>query len=87
MYLVQDLFDKHGKKLGLRPISRSDGLRVPIKHAEVLRPGLGLAGRLSKYSAKRILVFGNTEISYMKELSSALCMERLRVVGSPTEEP
>lgn len=80
MYLVQDLFDKHGKKLGLRPISRIEGLRVPIKHAEVIRPGLGLAGHLSKYTAKRILVFGNTEISYMRELGSSLCKERLHAL-------
>ena len=78
MYRVQDLLDKYGEMLGLNPIAGTRGMQRPIKLAEVHRPGLGLSGYLKNYVGQRLLIFGNVEILYLKDLaSSGLRTERL----------
>ncbi len=70
MFRVQDLFDKYGEMLGLTPIAGMRGMQKQIKLAEVHRPGLGLSGYLKNYVGKRLLIFGNVEILYLKDLES-----------------
>jgi HPr kinase/phosphorylase len=78
MYSVQDLFDKYGVQLGLQLISGREGLKRSIKIPEVHRPGLSLSGYLKNYVGQRILVFGNVEISYLRDLDKSTRIERLR---------
>lgn len=80
MFTVQNLLDEHGVALALKLVAGRLGLSLPIKHAEVKRPGLGLAGHLTPYISKRALVFGNTEFSYLKTLGPELSVERLRAL-------
>ncbi len=78
MYSVQELFEKNGTRLGLRLIAGKGGLKRIIKLPEVHRPGLSLSGYLKNYVSQRILIFGNVETLYLKDLDKALRYERLR---------
>ncbi|MBI2743699.1 MAG: HPr kinase/phosphorylase [Chlamydiales bacterium] len=79
MYRVQNLFDKHGGPLGLTVIAGSKGMQRIIKFSEVYSPGLALSGYLKNYAGNRLLVFGNPELLFLKDLKdSQLRMERLR---------
>ena len=68
MYLVKDLFDKYGEHLDLKLIVGSNGLSRPIRVPDVHRPGLALSGYLKNYANQRILIFGNVETLYLKDL-------------------
>ncbi len=80
MYLVQNLFDKCGERLGLKLIAGKNGMKRPIKVPEVHRPGLSLSGYMKNYVSQRILVFGNVETLYLKDLGKEMRTERLRNV-------
>lgn len=80
MYSVQDLLEKCGEPLGLQLIAGHKGMKRPIKLPEVHRPGLSLSGYLKNYVSQRILIFGNVETHYLKDLSKEVRMERLRNV-------
>jgi HPr kinase/phosphorylase len=77
MYSVQDLFDKYGERLSLQQIAGKSGMKRPIKLPEVHRPGLSLSGYLKSYNGQRILIFGNVEILYLKDLHKSVRIERL----------
>jgi HPr kinase/phosphorylase len=83
MYLVQDLLDKYGGHLGLQPIAGKKGMKRRIKVPEVHRPGLALSGYLKNYVSQRILIFGNVETLYLKDLSRETRVERLRNILTP----
>ncbi len=80
MYSVQDLFDKCGEHLSLKLIVGKNGMKRPIKLPEVHRPGLSLSGYLKNYVSQRILIFGNVETLYLKDLSKEIRLQRLRDV-------
>lgn len=80
MYLVQHLFEQHGKSLGLDLLAGLAGLSRRINRAEVHRPGLSLTGYLKGFVSSRILVFGKQEIEYLKELESSVRTVRLKSV-------
>lgn len=80
MYTVQDLLDKNGVKLGLQLIAGKNGLKRSIKLPEVHRPGLSLSGYLKNYVSQRILIFGNLETAYLKDLAKGVRIERLRPI-------
>lgn len=82
MYLVKDLLDKYGEHLGLKLIVGSNGINRPIKVPEVHRPGLSLSGYLKNYASQRILIFGNVETLYLRDLSKETRLERLRNILS-----
>ena len=65
MYLVQHLYEQHGKYLGLDLVAGTAGLSRRINKAEVHRPGLSLTGYLKGYVTARILVIGKQEIEYL----------------------
>jgi HPr kinase/phosphorylase len=83
MYSVQDLLDKYGGHLGLQLIAGKKGMKRRIKVPEVHRPGLPLSGYLKNYVSQRILIFGNVEILYLKDLSKETRVERLRNILTP----
>lgn len=77
MYLVEDLYKRHGKLLGLEIIAGKSGIRRVIKVPEAHRPGLGLAGYLKSHALKRILIFGKVEIEYLRDLEPVIRLSRL----------
>lgn len=78
MYLVQHLYEQHGKHLGLDLLAGASGLGRRINRPEVHRPGLSLTGYLKGFVSSRILVFGKQEIEYLKEVDSTTREMRLR---------
>ncbi len=80
MYLVEDLYKRHGKRLGLEIIAGKSGIKRVIKTPEAHRPGLGLAGYLKSHALKRILIFGKVEIEYLRDLTPEVRLERLDVL-------
>lgn len=80
MYLVEDLYKRHGKRLGLEIIAGKSGMKRAIKIPEAHRPGLGLAGYLKSHALKRILIFGKVEIEYLRDLSPSTRLLRLEAL-------
>lgn len=80
MYLVQHLFEQHGKYLGLHLIAGESGLNRRIHKAEVQRPGLSLMGYLKGFVSARLLVMGKHEIEFIKELEPEVRKQRLQAI-------
>jgi HPr kinase/phosphorylase len=88
MYIVDDLYKNHGKRLGLEVIAVPEGMNRTIKNPEAQRPGLSLAGYLKGHVGTRILIFGRIEMEYLRDLDPSLRASRLRAVfGSPAQVP
>jgi HPr kinase/phosphorylase len=83
MYSVKELYEKHGEHLGLNLIAGKMGLKRPIRISEVQSPGLSLSGYLKSYVGKRLLIFGDVEIQYLRDLDKRTRFERLRKVLGP----
>lgn len=84
MYSVNDLYDKYATLLGLQLLAGRKGLKRSIRVPEVHRPGLSLSGYLKNYVSQRILIFGNVETLYLKDLSKEVRVERLRNILTPS---
>lgn len=84
MYLVENLFKAHGKRLGLELAAGKSGMKRQIKVPETNRPGLSLAGYLKGYASKRILIFGRVEIEYLRHLDPKTRIERLEAILTTT---
>jgi HPr kinase/phosphorylase len=76
MYLVQNLYEQHGKSLGLNLLAGNEGMSRRINKAEVQRPGLSLTGYLKGFAFGRILVVGKQEIEYLREFDLKLRQEK-----------
>lgn len=83
MYLVQHLYEQHGKFLGLELITGSPGLIRRINKAEVHRPGLSLTGYLKGFVKSRILVLGKQESEYLRGLEGGIRNQRLQGILTP----
>lgn len=77
MYLVEDFLSDHETDLKLSLVEGSERLRREIEKPDTYRPGLALSGFLKGFSSARLLIFGNSEILYCKDLKKALLKERL----------
>jgi HPr kinase/phosphorylase len=80
MYLVKDLYEKHGARLGLELSAGKSGINRRIKAPEAQRPGLSLSGYLKNHRGKRVLIFGKVEIEYLNDLEPEVRVERLEKV-------
>lgn len=80
MYLVKDLYERHGKRLGLELSAGKAGVNRKIKVPEVQRPGLSLSGYLKNHAAKRIIIFGKVEIEYIRDLDPKVRTARLEAI-------
>lgn len=80
MYLVQHLYEQHGKSLGLDLLAGKAGLSRRINKAEVHRPGLSLTGYLKGFVSARLLVIGKQEIEFLKELDAKTRTQRLGTI-------
>ncbi len=83
MFNGKNLLSAYKDTLCLELITGEKGLTRPIKLPEAHRPGLSLAGYLKDYVNHRILVFGNTEISYIKDLDKNIRPQRLTAILTP----
>jgi HPr kinase/phosphorylase len=66
---VRTLLEQNKKRLKLRLICSVNGLNKKISSSEIHRPGLALAGFTDTFTYHRIQILGNTEISYLNQLS------------------
>ena len=73
---VQEFLDRYGKELELTVEHPVVGLDRKIEEPAVNRPGLALSGFFTYFAKKRIQVFGNSEISYLKKIGPKLQVER-----------
>lgn len=82
-YSVQDLFEKFRESLSLEILAGKEGCKRPIKVPEAHRPGLALSGYLKNYASQRILIFGNVEMAYLRDLPKNVRLERLEGILAP----
>ena len=75
---VEQVLQLSGKMLDLHVIAGEDGLSNAITTSELNRPGLAFAGFLDVFSHDRIQIVGNTEMSYLLDLSQGERRRRLK---------
>jgi len=84
---VKTLFEEQQRNLSLKLLNNNKaGLKKVIKEHDLCRPGLLLSGFKETFSSGKIQVFGNTELSYMKQLPAKKRIEafsRLLQEGIP----
>ncbi len=81
---VKTFFEKTKSTFRLRLVTSEKGFDRKIIEQNLHRPGLALAGFVDLFSFKRIQVFGNTEISYLSQLTSKKRSETLtRILKFP----
>jgi HPr kinase/phosphorylase len=66
---VQELLEKAGGILLLESLTGDPVGHQPITTSDVNRPGLALVGFLDNFLWERVLIFGQTEILYLRTLS------------------
>ena len=74
---VGQLLDRLRGTLQLEEIEPGTGLDRPVGNAEVSSPGIVLAGYVKRFSAERLQVLGETEITYLMSLDA---LERKRIL-------
>ncbi len=65
---VEFFFEKTKDRFKLSLLNKKDGFDRLIKDQNLHRPGLPLAGFLDLFSFNRVQIFGNTEMSYLRNL-------------------
>src|SRR6476469_8745764 len=68
---VGQLLDRLRGTLQLEEIEPGTGLDRAVGNAEVSSPGIVLAGYVKRFSAERLQVLGETEITYLESLTPA----------------
>src|ERR1700722_10968405 len=80
--IVEAFLAKHAEELELELVSGEKGLSRAIEVPEIERPGLCLMGYLKDFSKKSILVFGKSEIQFLKELPPLKRTQSLKKICS-----
>lgn len=62
-------FKDNEKRLDLQLVTTREGLRRKITEKNLHRPGLALAGYLELFTYGRVQILGNTEMSYLRNLT------------------
>jgi len=79
---VGQLLERLSGTLQLEEIEPGTGLEREVANAEVSSPGLVLAGYVKRFSAGRLQVLCETEITYLSSLSAAECKNILELFFS-----
>src|SRR5438128_8121124 len=79
---VGQLLDRLRGSLQLEEIEPGTGHDRPVGNAEVSSPGLVLAGYVKRFSAERLQVLGETEITYLASLAQEARREVLELFFS-----
>ncbi|MEJ0090322.1 MAG: HPr(Ser) kinase/phosphatase [Limisphaerales bacterium] len=66
---VESFFKEHGAALQMRLLSGEANLQRIIREPTVNRPGLALSGFTQYFAYKRVQVFGNAEVFYLRSLT------------------
>jgi HPr kinase/phosphorylase len=66
---VELFFKEHGTALQMRLLSGESDLKRIIREPTVNRPGLALSGFTQYFAYKRVQVFGNAEVFYLRTLT------------------
>ncbi|HET9637386.1 MAG TPA: HPr(Ser) kinase/phosphatase [Gemmatimonadaceae bacterium] len=74
---VGQLLDRLRDSLQLEEIEPGTGHDRPVGNAEVSSPGLALAGYVKRFSAERLQVLGETEITYLASMTPSARREVL----------
>ena len=77
---VQRLFDDRQETLQLEILNPDIDLDRRVVNPDISSPGIALTGYTERFSSERIQVFGETEISYLRGLTSEERRERVRGV-------
>jgi len=64
-YKVRTIFRENKRRLSLRLLNSSEGLKREIKNGGIYIPGLALCGYLEEFPCGSILLLGRPEISYI----------------------
>ena len=64
-YKVRTIFKENKRRLSLRLLNSSEGLKREIKNDGIYIPGLALCGYLEEFPSGSILLLGRPEISYI----------------------
>jgi HPr kinase/phosphorylase len=73
---VEQFFKEHGAALEMRLLSDGEELNRIIREPTVNRPGLALSGFTQYFAYKRVQVFGNAEVYYLRSLTHTQREER-----------
>ena len=68
---VERFYKEHAATLQMRLLAGERGLKRIIREPTVNRPGLVLSGFTHYFAYKRVQVFGNAEVYYLRSLTSA----------------
>ena len=66
---VEQFFKEHGEALQMRLLTTGANLKRSIREPTVNRPGLALSGFTQYFAYKRVQVFGNAEVYYLRTLT------------------
>lgn len=80
MITVHYLYERFGKELQLELLGQEAFLEKQIHLPEIQRPGLSLSGYMKGHAEKRLLVMGQVEMRYLKELSDSVRLKRLEAI-------
>lgn len=69
MLTLRELLTRRGDPLQLESLTGELGLDRPLPDEEISSPGLALAGYTARFTAGRLHVFGETEITYLGTLT------------------
>ncbi|MDB4886552.1 MAG: hprK [Gemmatimonadetes bacterium] len=75
---VSALFEQLRELLELERVPGTDGLDRSVTGADISSPGLALAGFMDRFPARRLQVFGETEVTYLRSLDADVRRAHLR---------
>lgn len=80
--MVEEFFESNKAALRLKLIGSDVGFHRKILEPSTNRPGLALSGFFTYFAYKRVQVIGNSELSFLLQLSPELCQQRFRELCS-----
>lgn len=80
--MVEDFFQSNKSALRLKLVGSDVGFQRKIIEPSTNRPGLALSGFFTYFAYKRVQVIGNSELSFLLQLSPELCQQRFRELCS-----
>lgn len=79
---ISELFELKKRDYVLTLLTESKTLENKLTESHVNRPGLALTGYTERFSAKRVQILGETEISYLQTLKSDVLYDRIKELFS-----
>ncbi|MCI0382731.1 MAG: HPr(Ser) kinase/phosphatase [Chlamydiae bacterium] len=76
-FFVEDFFQRYQLYLSLQLMDANEGMKKPISWPEVHFPGLSLTGYLKELIRDRLMIFGNVELLYLRDLDGTVRKKRL----------